>query len=62
MVSMFQLIYAMAADGLLFQVLAQIHTRTGTPIVAILASGTLTGELRKPFLFFFKKRIIFLIS
>ncbi|KAM9755471.1 cationic amino acid transporter 3-like [Dama dama] len=43
MVSMFHLIYAMAADGLLFQVLAQIHTRTGTPVMAILASGTLTG-------------------
>ncbi|XP_070306476.1 cationic amino acid transporter 3-like [Odocoileus virginianus] len=41
--SMFQLIYAMAADGLLFQVLARIHTHTGTPIMAILASGTLTG-------------------
>nr|XP_020772157.1 cationic amino acid transporter 3-like [Odocoileus virginianus texanus] len=42
--SMSQLIYAMAADGLLFQVLARIHTHTGTPIMAILASGTLTGE------------------
>ncbi|XP_069405520.1 cationic amino acid transporter 3-like isoform X2 [Ovis canadensis] len=43
MLSMFQLARAMAADGLLFRALAQIHTRTGTPIMAILASGTLTG-------------------
>ncbi|XP_068849268.1 cationic amino acid transporter 3-like [Capricornis sumatraensis] len=43
MLSMFQLTCAMAADGLLFRALAQIHTRTGTPIMAILASGTLTG-------------------
>ncbi|XP_055267000.1 cationic amino acid transporter 3-like [Moschus berezovskii] len=43
MFSMFQLTCAMAADGLLFRVLARIHTRTGTPIMAILASGTLTG-------------------
>ena len=44
MFSMFQLTCAMAADGLLFRALAQIHTRTGTPIIAILVSGTLTGE------------------
>ena len=44
MLSMFKLTCAMAADGLLFRVLAQIHPRTGTPIMAILASGTLTGE------------------
>ncbi|KAM9756634.1 cationic amino acid transporter 3-like [Dama dama] len=43
MVSMFQLTCTMAAEGLLFRVLARIHTRTGTPIMAILASGTLTG-------------------
>ncbi|KAI4534936.1 hypothetical protein MG293_015796 [Ovis ammon polii] len=43
MLSMFQLTRAMAADGLLFRALAQIHTRTGTPIIAISASGTLTG-------------------
>ncbi|XP_061245152.1 cationic amino acid transporter 3-like [Bos javanicus] len=43
MFSMFQLTCAMAADWLLFRALAQIHTRTGTPIMAILASGTLTG-------------------
>ncbi|KAB0349877.1 hypothetical protein FD754_014734 [Muntiacus muntjak] len=43
MVSMFQLTCAMAAEGLLFRGLAQIHTRTGTPIMAIVASGTLTG-------------------
>ncbi|XP_060255105.1 cationic amino acid transporter 3-like isoform X2 [Ovis aries] len=41
--SMFELTRAMAADGLLFRALAQIHTRTGTAIMAILASGTLTG-------------------
>ncbi|OWK15787.1 hypothetical protein Celaphus_00004848, partial [Cervus elaphus hippelaphus] len=39
MVSMFQLIYAMAADGLLFQVLAQIHTHTGTPWPSQVFSG-----------------------
>ncbi|XP_043756041.1 cationic amino acid transporter 3-like [Cervus elaphus] len=43
MVSMFQLTCTMAAEGLLFRVLAQIHSRTGTPVMAILASGTLTG-------------------
>uniref|UniRef100_A0A8C6DZC5 Cationic amino acid transporter C-terminal domain-containing protein n=1 Tax=Moschus moschiferus TaxID=68415 RepID=A0A8C6DZC5_MOSMO len=43
MSSMLQLTCAMAAHGLLFQVLARIHTRTGTPIMAISAFGTLTG-------------------
>ncbi|XP_057568224.1 cationic amino acid transporter 3-like [Hippopotamus amphibius kiboko] len=40
---MSQLIYEMAEDGLLFQGLAWIHARTRTPIVAIVASGSLAG-------------------
>jgi len=38
------LTYAMANDRLLFQGLAQIYALTGTHIMAIMASGTLTGE------------------
>lgn len=44
MFSMSRVTYAMADDRLLFQGLAQIHPRTRTPIMAILASGTLAGE------------------
>nr|XP_006208678.1 cationic amino acid transporter 3-like [Vicugna pacos] len=40
-----RVIYAMAEDGLLFRGLAQIHTRTHTPVVATLASGTLAGVM-----------------
>ncbi|EPY85121.1 cationic amino acid transporter 3-like protein [Camelus ferus] len=40
-----RVIYAMAEDGLLFRGLARIHTRTHTPIVATLASGTLAGVM-----------------
>ncbi|XDB60434.1 hypothetical protein ABFV05_014050 [Capra hircus] len=43
MFSMSRVTYAMADDRLLFQGLAQIHPRTLTPIMAILASGTLAG-------------------
>ncbi|XDC82531.1 hypothetical protein R6Z07F_013704 [Ovis aries] len=43
MFSMSRVTYAMADDRLLFQGLAQIHPRTRTPIMAILASGTLAG-------------------
>ncbi|XP_057568162.1 cationic amino acid transporter 3-like [Hippopotamus amphibius kiboko] len=39
------LMYAMADDGLLFRGLARIHPRTGTPIMATLASGTLAGVM-----------------
>ena len=38
------LIYAMAKDGLLFQGLAWIYDRTGTPVMAIMASGNIAGE------------------
>ena len=41
---MSQLICAMAKDGLLFRGLAQIHARTGTPVMAIMSSVNLTGE------------------
>ncbi|XP_072824611.1 cationic amino acid transporter 3-like [Vicugna pacos] len=40
-----RVIYAMAEDGLLFRGLARIHTRTHTPVVATLASGTLAGVM-----------------
>ncbi|XP_065775544.1 LOW QUALITY PROTEIN: cationic amino acid transporter 3-like [Muntiacus reevesi] len=39
------LIYAMAEDGLLFQGLARIYSRTGTPILAIIFAGSLTGVM-----------------
>uniref|UniRef100_A0A8B9Y7V4 Amino acid permease/ SLC12A domain-containing protein n=1 Tax=Bos mutus grunniens TaxID=30521 RepID=A0A8B9Y7V4_BOSMU len=44
MFSMSRVTYAMADDRLLFQGLAQIHPRTRTPIMAILASGTLAVD------------------
>ena len=34
----------MAEDGLIFWGLAQIYDRTGTPIMAIMASGNIAGE------------------
>uniref|UniRef100_A0A4W2HV23 Cationic amino acid transporter 3-like n=1 Tax=Bos indicus x Bos taurus TaxID=30522 RepID=A0A4W2HV23_BOBOX len=42
---MSQLICEMANDRLLFWDLAQIHTRTGTPVMAITASGFLAGVM-----------------
>uniref|UniRef100_A0A8D1KH08 Cationic amino acid transporter C-terminal domain-containing protein n=1 Tax=Sus scrofa TaxID=9823 RepID=A0A8D1KH08_PIG len=45
MLTMSQLICAMAEDGLLFRGLGQIYARRGTPIVAILVSATLSGIL-----------------
>ncbi|XP_077003176.1 cationic amino acid transporter 3 [Tamandua tetradactyla] len=38
-----RVIYAMAEDGLLFCVLARIHARTRTPIVAIVISGIIAA-------------------
>ncbi|KAF4011343.1 hypothetical protein G4228_002298, partial [Cervus hanglu yarkandensis] len=35
--------YVMAEDGLLFRGLAQIHAHTGTPVMAIISSGTLAA-------------------
>ena len=43
MLTMSQLICAMAEDGLLFQGLGQIYARRGTPLVAVLVSATLSG-------------------
>ncbi|CAI9161056.1 unnamed protein product [Rangifer tarandus platyrhynchus] len=40
-----RLISAMAEDGLLFRGLAWIHDRTGTPVMAIMASGNLAGVM-----------------
>ncbi|KAB0347241.1 hypothetical protein FD754_012098 [Muntiacus muntjak] len=40
-----RLICAMAEDGLLFPGLAWIHYRTGTPVMAIMASGNLAGVM-----------------
>ncbi|KAM9756632.1 cationic amino acid transporter 3-like [Dama dama] len=40
---MSQLICAMAKDGLLFRGLAQIHARTGTPVMAIMSSVNLAA-------------------
>ncbi|XP_043756048.1 cationic amino acid transporter 3-like [Cervus elaphus] len=38
-----RVMYVMAEDGLLFQGLAQIHAHTGTPVMAIMSSGTLAA-------------------
>ncbi|KAL4682158.1 hypothetical protein H8957_017430, partial [Semnopithecus entellus] len=38
-----RVLYSMAEDGLLFRGLAQIHTRTSTPVVATVASGTVAA-------------------
>ncbi|KAM9756397.1 LOW QUALITY PROTEIN: uncharacterized protein ACBT57_009644 [Dama dama] len=42
---MSQFTCAMAKDGLLFRGLAQIHARTGTPVVAIMSSGSLAAVM-----------------
>lgn len=39
-----RVIYAMAEDGLLFKCLAQINSKTKTPIIATLSSGAVAGE------------------
>lgn len=39
-----RVIYAMAKDGLLFTCLAQINSKTKTPLVATLSSGAVAGE------------------
>lgn len=39
-----RVIYAMAEDGLLFKSLAQINSKTKTPIIATLSSGAVAGE------------------
>lgn len=48
-----RVIYAMAEDGLLFKCLAQINSKTKTPIIATLSSGAVAGERA---LTFIKKR------
>lgn len=40
-----RVIYAMAEDGLLFRVLARIHSGTRTPIVATVVSGIVAGKM-----------------
>ncbi|KAB0407015.1 hypothetical protein E2I00_018368, partial [Balaenoptera physalus] len=40
-----RVIYAMAEDGLLFKFLAQINSRTKTPIIATLTSGAIAGVM-----------------
>lgn len=47
-----RVIYSMAEDGLLFRVLAKVHSVTHTPIVATLVSGVIAGNSQtKPPLF-----------
>lgn len=48
-----RVIYAMAEDGLLFKCLAQINSKTKTPIIATLSSGAVAGEREFTFI---KKR------
>lgn len=43
-----RVIYSMAEDGLLFRVLARVHSRTHTPIVATVVSGIIAGNKIKP--------------
>ncbi|XP_043756619.1 cationic amino acid transporter 3-like [Cervus elaphus] len=45
MFTMPRLIYAMAEDGLIFRGLARIYDRTGTPIMAIMASGNIAAVM-----------------
>ncbi|KAB0348233.1 hypothetical protein FD754_013090 [Muntiacus muntjak] len=45
MFPMYQVIYAMAEDGLLFRGLAQVCAHTGIPIMAIMSSGNLAGVM-----------------
>ncbi|TKC41795.1 hypothetical protein EI555_020396 [Monodon monoceros] len=40
-----RVIYAMAEDGLLFKCLAQINSKTKTPIIATLSSGAVAGSV-----------------
>ncbi|XP_058897786.1 high affinity cationic amino acid transporter 1 isoform X1 [Kogia breviceps] len=40
-----RVIYAMAEDGLLFKFLAQINSRTKTPVIATLTSGAIAGVM-----------------
>uniref|UniRef100_A0A8D0TTB6 Cationic amino acid transporter C-terminal domain-containing protein n=1 Tax=Sus scrofa TaxID=9823 RepID=A0A8D0TTB6_PIG len=51
MFSMSRVTFAMADDGLLFRGLAWLHARTRTPLVAIVASGTLAGIMALLFKF-----------
>lgn len=39
-----RVIYAMAQDGVLFKVLAQINPKTMTPLIATMTSGVVAGE------------------
>lgn len=39
-----RVIYAMAEDKLLFNVLSRINDRTKTPLIATIASGIVAGE------------------
>ena len=39
-----RVIYAMAADGVLFKALARINPKTKTPLIATMASGVVAGE------------------
>lgn len=54
-----RVIYAMAEDGLLFKCLAQINSKTKTPIIATLSSGAVAGERA---LTFTKKRGIVFVK
>ncbi|XP_052014198.1 cationic amino acid transporter 4 [Apodemus sylvaticus] len=40
-----RIVYAMAADGLFFQVFARVHPRTQVPVIGILVFGVLTALL-----------------
>ena len=42
-----RVMYSMAEDGLLFRVLAKVHSVTHIPIVATLVSGVIAGNKAK---------------
>ena len=39
-----RLVYALAQDGLIFSVFKTVNSKIGTPVVATVATGILTGE------------------
>lgn len=47
-----RILYAMAMDGLIFKFLANVNSKTKTPVIATILSGILTGKFLIIFLQF----------